>query len=615
MLCNVCGFDADKACENNDCPLREAAEQSVARKMAAPALTEELFQKIRDHYASIRRRPKNWQLRFPKPVDFDAWTKKQQEGVSKVWSLWESGVKRICGVGVTGFGKTNVAIELARQAHEKRLRWLFLTHRRLLFGQTHKRFMRDGVDHGCRAAGYEDYYQPDKPGQIAMIPSERASVKELEKRDYHDAQIVIWDETHANKAGFAAELHNLYHERGACQLGLTATPAGIGHLYDEMLFFGRPSEMRAIGAVVPFQIYAPDEVDLKDVARVSSGEFSRAELGRRFTIQRVVGSVIDHFVEYNPEARPSLLFAPDVQSSIWFTDQFIAAGITAAHVDGNDCYLGEKDENGQPVIYKSSPKMREFIEGLHHDGIVTIVCNRFVFLMGVDWPWTEHVVFATAFGTCEMWIQGAGRGGRQYVPSGKDKCIIQDHGGNWHRHPSPNSDIPWNLETTNESIAADQKAARESGKEHEPVLCPKCRRPQRNDVWIRLGNKCVYPDCGFMFEKSVRVVIQTDGKLKRVSGPVAKKKKAPVSEGQKLWNNLLFRSRNSKSTRPMNFRQAVAVFEKAQDRFIIQDRGPETTILDRQTNHTTKLGFAPPPGSELWNEKVRDVPIWKLQRS
>lgn len=608
MNCSLCGFEADTPCDNSDCPLKDA----VATKKPAVAINDELFQQVKTYYESVRKNPKQWQGRMPTTVDFAAWTKKQTDGVASVWKLWESGVKRVCGVGVTGFGKTNVAIQIAREAQAKNLKWLFLSHRRLLFGQTHKRFMKEGVDHGCRASGYSDYYHPNKIGQLAMIPSERASVKELQNREYHDAQVIIWDETHANKTGYAQELHDYYNSLGRWQLGLTATPVGVGHLYDQLLSFGLPSEMRRIGAVVPFQIYAPDEVDLKDVTRISSGEYSRTALSKRFCIQQVVGSVIDHIKEYNPEQRPTLLFAPDVAASFWFCDELIAAGITAAHVDGNDCYLGEKYEDGERIVYRSSQKMREFIESLHQDGTITVVCNRFVFLMGVDWPWIEHVVFATAFGTFEMWLQACGRGGRQYVHTGKQSATITDHGGNWHRHPSPNTDIPWTLETTNESIAKELKDRREAGTEHEPMLCPKCRRPQKQEFFIKAG-RCIYPDCGAIFAKSVRIVIQTDGKLKKVTGSTTKIKKQ-VTEAQKLWNNMVFGSRNSKSNRPSNFNQIKANFERGQDRYAIRFDGGVTTVFDRNTSTHTRLGLVPPPGSDLWNQTARDTPMWKLQQ-
>lgn len=607
MTCSLCGFDAAQPCDNTDCPLRDI----VATKKPPVAINEDLFHQVKTYYASIRKNPKQWQGRIQPPVDFAAWTKKQTDGVAEVWRLWESGIRRVCGVGVTGFGKTNVAIQLAREAQEKNLKWLFLSHRRLLFGQTHKRFMREGVDHGCRAAGYFDYYAPHKIGQLAMIPSERASVKELQNREYHDAKVVIWDETHANRSGYAQELHDYYNAQGAWQLGLTATPVSIGHLYDTLLSFGRPSEMRAIGAVVPFQIFAPDEVDIKHVQRISSGEFGRAELSRRFCVQQVVGSIIEHLKANNPEQRPTLLFAPDVAASFWFCDQLIEAGITAAHVDGNDCYLGEKDQDGEPIVYRSSQRMREFLESLHKDGTITVVCNRFVFLMGVDWPFIEFVVFATAFGTVEMWLQACGRGGRQYAPTGKSICTVHDHGGNWHRHPSPNTDIPWTLETTNESLAAEQKARREAGTEKEPVLCPKCRRPQKHEFFV-LAGKCIYPDCGFVFTKSVRMVIQTDGKLKKVTGSTTKIKSV-VSDGQKLWNNMVFGSRNSKSARPSNFNQIKANFERGQHRYAVRFEGDTTVIFDRDTSTSTKLGLVPAPGSELWNQTARDTPIWKLQ--
>ena len=110
----------------------------------------------------------------------------------------------------------------------------------------------------------------------------------------------------------------------------------------------------------------------------------------------------------------------------------------------------------------------------------------------------------------------------------------------------------------------------------------------------------------------MRIVIQTDGKLKKVTGSTTKVKSV-VSDGQKLWNNMVFGSRNSKSTRPSNFSQIKANFERGQHRYAVRFEGDVTTIFDRDTSTSTRLGLVPPPGSDLWNLTAREVPIWKLQ--
>ncbi len=561
-----------------------------------------------------RTRIPEWNYREPAVPDYAAWNAMQERAIQNVNAAWAAGHQAVVGCAVTGFGKTRVAEMFVSDWSKRRVASIFYTHRQAIFEQTHKRFLSSGIEHGCRAAGYNDRKDLEAIAQLAMIPSERAAVKTFKSREHHDARKVIIDEAHANANGFAKELflHHLTNE--ADMLLLTATPVNLGDHQAKLVYFGRPSEMRKIGAIVPAEVLAPDEVDLKDIRKVPGGEFDTGELAKRFMVHQVVGSVVGHLLESNPELRPTLLFAPDVESSLWFCDEIRKSGISACSIDGEDVYFGERDTDGQRIVYKSNKAMRLYAEMLHKAGIISVVCNRFVFVMGVDWPWIEHIIFATAVGAIQMWIQACGRGLRAFVESGKFRCIIQDHGGNWHRHPSCNSDIEWCLDDSAKEIEKKRKERLENGEEQEPLRCPRCKKPQSHEFWRRNQGKCCY--CGFEFPKSERVVLQTNGKLKRVTGPIyQKKQRKSGGDCQKTWDNYFWRLRNAHSNRPMNFRQLLAWFSREQSlNYAIRSNEGQMFIRDLKTGTEQRLARIPSPESPVWNKPVKTTDFWELQK-
>ena len=561
-----------------------------------------------------RTRIPDWK---PRPIvlpDYDAWNLIQEKAVENVENAFATGHQTVVGCGVTGFGKTRVAEMLVKQWTSQGKRSIFYTHRRAIFQQTHERFMLAGIDHGCRAAGYSDREKLDAPVQLAMIASERAAIKTHNKRDFHDAHRIIIDEAHANAGGFAKKAFQHHQINEANVLLLTATPVNLGGHDAKLIYFGRPSEMRKIHAIVPAEVLAPNEVDLSDIKKVPGAEFNPDELSKRFMVQQVVGSVIEHLLEENPELRPTLLFAPDVEASLWFCDELRKAGISACSIDGEDCYFGEKDADGQRIVYRSNEKRREYAKECHKLGIISVVCNRFVFVMGVDWPFVEHIVFATAFGGAQTWLQACGRGLRAYPDSGKSLLKIQDHGASWYKFPNPNADVDWDLDDTPKELEKKLKDARESGKEQEPLRCPRCSRAQGHDAWKRNHGKCCF--CGFEFPKSERIVIQTDGKLKKVTGPIYKVKiKKTSSDAQKTWDSYFWRLRNAHSDRPMNFRQLMAWFTNENaNRFAVRNLDGVMMIRDVATGVEQRLARTPSPDSPVWNKAVKHTDFWELQK-
>lgn len=544
--------------------------------------------------------------------DYRAWTALQERAFTQVYDAIAAGKKSLVLAAPTGFGKTRLAqMIIERIAQRNGWNWSFATHRRMLMEQTRQSFVDRGIAFGCRASGYE-HDENSLPGQMLMIPSEKCAVRDG-RRTMHPSQIVLIDEAHANKSGWAEEYVRWHQSNGAIVLGLSATPLGLGHLYQDLEVLCNNSELRAAGGILMADVFCPFEVDVKDVQVLSGGEFNQRQLGERFAVQQVVGGVYDWWKKLNPHSLPALLFAPGVRESMWFVDEFMRRGVRAAHVDGEDVYLGQHDSAGNPIVYRSDKKMRQLVRDLSERGDIKIVCNRFVFREGCDWPHLYHGIFATAFNTEESWVQACGRILRAYPKY--DRVLITDHGGNVWRPSlgSPNIDREWSLEETNRSRAKKAKEKLESGEEKPAVNCPGCQRPINWKHWQRNGNKC--PWCGKLFKRSIRWVQQTDGELARFTGDTVKVKRRQA-EAQKAWDAMYFPSLKSKRPVASTFQQLVNRFHKQNPKFkvVLDRKANQTIVVHRESGERVMLGNAPKPTDPCWNQQVRYANREQLQR-
>lgn len=543
-------------------------------------------------------------------MSFSDWDLLQARAFQLLWDRIDNGPKCLAVTAPTGFGKTKLSRMSIAECQRRNWPWVFYTHRKTLFSQTHETFLQDGIDHGCRASGWREREALLKDGQLAMLPSERAA-KAGERRDFHDARLVIIDEAHCNKKGFAKEAIDHHLSQGATVVLLTATPVGLGGSAREMVALCKTSELRKVGGIVEAECYSPNTVDLSKVKKVTTAIPGAEKQAKLFLGQQVVGSIITHFQNLNPTHAPSIGFAPDVSSSMGMVDEFRKWGIRAAHIDGKNIYYGEKNGQGVPELIRSTQTNRDKLFAESKSGEITILWNRFVMREGVDCPWLAHCVMACAFGSPEAWIQSCGRVVRAYP--GLSKVVIQDHGGNFYREGlgSPNADRLWLLGDTNQSIVKRAKEERAKGEEKPSVSCPGCHREISRAVWQKNGSKC--PLCGSQFKTSHRKVFQTDGTLKKVRDKSLVK--SVVNEAQKAWDSMFFRTRQSQSDKALNFNQLKAWFERETGYSVVthHQNGEVTTMARNSEGEKQPLGRVPEPASPLWSEAVRDVRYSDLQ--
>lgn len=466
----------------------------------------------------------------------------QSVAIEGVESALAAGEQRVCLTVPTGGGKTLIACNLIDQWVSQGHRVAIYTNRKMLFDQLSRYLENHGIDHGRRASGYED--EQEWPVQIATIQTEDSRVFKRGKWELHDAQRVIVDEAHLNKSEVVRKILDHHLAGGAAYVGLTATPIGIGDLYNHLVQAGVTSELRECGALVMADHHGPDEPDLRHIGKVEVGkDLTEKQNVKAIMRHGIFGRVLDWFGRLNPEHRPTILFAPGVAESIWFAERFVEAGITAAHIDGESVWV-----NGE--LHRSSRVIRDQVIAGSRDGSIKVLCNRFVLREGIDCPWLAHGILATVFGSLQSFLQSGGRLLRAH-PS-LDKVVIQDHGGNWWRHGSLNADRHWELTRTAAMISGMREERFRAKVDREPARCPQCAR-------IIGGLSC---PCGYKIELGTpksRPVVMADGTLKQMRGDIFQPRR--VAKDPKLkdvWIQMYYRSRNADRT----FRAAEALFAK-----------------------------------------------------
>lgn len=471
------------------------------------------------------------------------WTP-QARGINETAALLAAG-HDVCLYSPTGGGKTECAIQLLKWAQYRGLGGCFYVNRKLLVGQTAARFAAAGLDYGIRAADYEDEYRLDAPIQICSADTERARVIDKKIWNLHPSGLVVVDEAHIQRTDTMRWLTMQHRELGARVVLLTATPIGLSDWADKLVVSGRLQEYRDCQALVPAIVKTIEQPDMRKVNRSVTGEYILDGQKRKIYTQSIVGSVLDRWKKYNPDARPTMLYAPGKPESVWFTDQFHKIGVNWCHVDATDAVVDGKR-------YKLNRPLWEDILARYKAGEIKGLSSRFKLREGIDVPNTYHCILATPIGSLASYIQTVGRVLR-YSPETPDHVLVTDHGGNYLRHGSPNHDRDWKSWWTlpEHAISEMHTNSIRDGKTTEPIRCPGCEGERTG------GHTC--PHCGFQHEKSKRHVLMEDGRMVEKDGrliPPRRIKREP--DTAELWAKMFWGFRKKKVTQ--SFEQMYGYF-------------------------------------------------------
>lgn len=398
-------------------------------------------------------------------------------------------VPRVLLQAPTGAGKTVLASFMVGQTTARGAAAWFICHRAELVEGTSKTFHKFGQAHGIIAAGH-----PMNLQQLAQV----CSIDTLKNRLPHlkAPRLAIVDEAHhCSAAGWALVIAWLV-EHGTLVVGLSATPKrldgqGLDKHFDEIVLGPSVSWLIDEGHLAPYRVFAPPGADMTGV-RKQMGDFARGETEARVDKPKLLGDMIEHWRRHANGLR-TVAFGVTVAHSQHIAEQFNAAGIPAAHLDG-----GSAKADRARII-------REYAEGR-----LRVITNVDLFGEGFDLAaiaqrdvTVDCVIQGRPTQSLALHLQQVGRALR---PQPGKVAIILDHAGNTMRHGLPDDEREWTLD----GRAKGQGAANDNGPP-PPVICEFCF----NAVARPLPPCC--PHCGKRLVAEAKEIKVADGDLVEIT--------------------------------------------------------------------------------------------------
>lgn len=398
------------------------------------------------------------------------------------------GIRSILITAPTGSGKTILTSHMIQTAQAQGYGSWFIVHRRELVKQSMKSFIEVGIKRfGIASAGWQEMNREEV--QIASVQTISRRFSRFKK-----PTLLIWDECHHVSAGSWSKLFAAFPS--AFHIGLTATPQrldgrGLSGHFKKIVKGPSVSWLIENKYLCPYRLFAPPGLSVASV-HSRMGDFVRSELSNIVDRPTITGDAIQEYRKL-ADGKRAVVFCVSIDHSKHVVEQFWAAGIKAAHVDG------------ETPVEQRDRIMKEF-----EDGEIKVVSNVELFGEGFDLPSLEVAILLRPTQSLGLYLQQVGRVLR---PSpGKMEAIILDHAGNCERHGLPDEDRDWTLEGRTKSGRSG------SGPNLSVRICPKCFAAQ-----FQGSDKC--KQCGFVFVVEPRDVERVEGELVEIDAKAVQKKR------------------------------------------------------------------------------------------
>lgn len=379
----------------------------------------------------------------------------QSDAIAAVRRSIIAGHRHLILVAPTGSGKTVIATSITSTAVEKRSKVLFVVPRRELASQASAMFSAAGITHGIIMAGEPRNLYANV--QIASFDTLYARGVRTRRMLMPEADLVIVDEAHLSVAETRKAILSHYSE--SIILGLTATPArgdgrGLGEIYDDLVTVTSIRELTDNGYLAEARYFAPTAPDLAGIKLNKDGDYQEKQLGKRMDKPQLVGGIVENWLRI-ARYLSTVVFCVTRAHSRHVCEQFLAAGITAEHLDGET----PLDE-------------RKAILARVASGETQVLCNVFVATFGLDIPRLACAVLARPTRNIALYLQIVGRVLR--TCEGKREAVIIDHSGAVAQHGFADDFVPWSLDE-NETVAERKKKKAEAEKAPKEITCGQCK--------------------------------------------------------------------------------------------------------------------------------------------
>lgn len=356
--------------------------------------------------------------------------------------------RQVCALA-TGGGKTVVAAHLGQRAASKGRKMLFIVAQIALCGQAAETFNDMGLSVGILRGEDTNYSRHDE-----VIVASIQSIRSRSAPDWMDLAII--DECHLLHSEHI-KLMDVWANKAF--IGLSATPMrkGLGTIFTNLVRGPSIRELTEQKFLVPVRAYAPQaHAVLKVLDGVSCGtstagfDYKDAELGAAMNHKELIGDIVKTWQEKG-EDRPTLCFAVNIAHSKSIRDDFIAAGVNAAHLDA----------------YTDATERRAIIDGFKA-GDIKLLTSVNVLGIGFNVPDASCLILARPTLSEALHIQQCGRGIR--TAFGKTDCVVLDHSGNCLKHGLPHHFVDPELDMGNKPDTRKMKL-----KEKPPfIVCKNC---------------------------------------------------------------------------------------------------------------------------------------------
>lgn len=411
----------------------------------------------------------------------------QHKSISDIRTHFLAGLNSVLLQSSTGSGKTVIAAYMISRAAERGNTVYFVAHRDYLLSQTSDTLRAFGVPHGIISPAYN---QTNDPVQVASVMT---IIRRLDKLKPGD--LLIIDEAHRSVAKSHRTIIEAWPK--ARVVGLTATPQRLdgkplGDVFQAIV--NGPSMRWLIdnGYLCDFEIYAPPSPGLDTIGiRKIAGDYDQGEAAKRMNKPTITGSAVEHYLKLLKGKRV-VIFCGSIKHSLDVAEQFNAAGISAAHIDG------------------TTPRHeRQRIISEFEAGRILALTNVNLVVEGFDLPAVEGVILLRLTQSLVFFLQAVGRALRK--AEGKTKAIILDHVGlvvhadGTVNHGYPDEEREWSLEGKQGG-----SGSRDNGGGVIIHQCKKCFY-----VYETGPESC--PSCGEVTPIKIRKIEMKDGELKKLN--------------------------------------------------------------------------------------------------
>lgn len=421
----------------------------------------------------------------------------QQDLISKTFTAWSSGKRRLLLQLSTGGGKTIIFAAVASEFTSREKGVLVVAHREELILQAAEKLAAATlVQPGIIKAGYKPTDSLIQVGSIQTL---------ARRKIYPNAKLVIVDEAHHAPAASYRNLLSSYPD--ALILGVTATPRredgyGLRDIFDHLICSITTKELIALGHLTDYKLIAGFKYSKHKVPQ--KRDFTKKELA-------------EVAQDYKPEevlrqwnkfcnGKKTIVFAVNVLHSQAIAAQFRAANMACEHLDGET----PQDER------------REILDRFRN-GSTQIITNCAILTEGFDCPDSSALIIARPTTSVTLWLQMIGRVLRPAL--GKDYATILDMTDNWFRLGRPCDNRKWSLDPVScdpETIGVRCCPSCNHVFKPMPALIRtfECFNTQRAEFVTTYETDC--PNCGKTFRwvledapkienGGVPIIISTDG--------------------------------------------------------------------------------------------------------